>query len=525
MGRASSADQVLARVETQGRSLSLLSLPVYAHLQDGSGQEYVLVIAAPTDLENSGYPYQVIDQYQEGNVYFLALERRPGAVQSLPTTIQKKYWDGKQAVILNPTKVQINQLAALGFELERLSQEPIVLQAPRTSPLLSVPVYEPLIQEMVTRAQAIRADASQYIKDLSGVNAVTIGGSSYTIATRNTTSGTPISKATQYVYEFLKKLTNMTSVTYHNWTSGSYSGRNVVAEKRGDTNPNEIVLVVAHMDDMPTGSTAPGADDNASGSAAVMAMAEMINKVPHRRTVRFVLFTGEEQGLLGSAAYANSVAGQNIVAVFNMDMISYEGDGDPVMELHTRQTSNPGYAADREIADLFVWVVENYGLSDKLDAKILTDGESRSDHASFWNKGFAAVLAIEDMTNDESPYYHQVGDKYSTINPEYFKNISTVAGGTVGNLITIMRNSPPNPDFSYTHTGATYTFSDLSVDPAGHKVTKWSWNFGDGTTSTAQNPAHTYQKPYKRSYSVTLTAYDQYGLGASITKVVPFSPN
>ena len=189
--------EVLARVDVDDNP-AYLGLPVYAHLQDGNGQSYVLVIADLSLIHNSGRAYQIIDENPAAKRYFLALGKKAAAYASIPSSIVKKYWDGKYAVILNPTANQVNQLSALGFELEQLSREPIVLQAPRTSPLLSVFVYDELVAGMMNRMQAIRGNESQYVKNLSGVNAVIIGGSSYTITTRNSNSGTPITKVVPF---------------------------------------------------------------------------------------------------------------------------------------------------------------------------------------------------------------------------------------------------------------------------------------------------------------------------------------
>ena len=120
----------------------------------------------------------------------------------------------------------------------------------------------------------------------------------------------------------------------------------------GTVHPAEIVLITAHLDDMPESSVAPGADDNASGSVAVMVAAAGMAGHQFQRTVRFVFLTGEEQGLLGSDAYAKAATarGDNIVAVYNMDMIGWDANQDGVMALETRYKSSPGYPSDLAIA-------------------------------------------------------------------------------------------------------------------------------------------------------------------------------
>ena len=103
---------------------------------------------------------------------------------------------------------------------------------------------------------------------------------------------------------------------------------NVVATKRGTTAPAEIVVLGAHFDSrnkdaQDARGPAPGADDNGTGTAAVLEIARQLAAVPTARTVRFVLFSGEEQGLVGARADAQRLkaAGANVVLMANLDMI------------------------------------------------------------------------------------------------------------------------------------------------------------------------------------------------------------
>ena len=283
-----------------------------------------------------------------------------------------------------------------------------------------VVTYDAAIDQMIDQVTQNLVDT--YVRNLSGENPVNIGGSSYTITTRHTGSGTPITKATQYLYEFMQGLG--LTVSYHDWSASGYSGRNVIGEWAGTTQPEEIVLITAHLDNMPSGSLAPGADDNASGSVGVMVSAEILTQYAFNRTVRFVVFTGEEQSLLGSNAYSDMIyqSGDNVVAVYNMDMLAYDGSGGPVLRLHTRYDTNPGYPDDLALANTFVDVVNTYSLGGALSPIIDADNETRSDHSSFWSNGYPAILGIEDDLNDMTPYYHTTGDTVSTLNMTYFTN-------------------------------------------------------------------------------------------------------
>jgi Zn-dependent M28 family amino/carboxypeptidase len=290
-------------------------------------------------------------------------------------------------------------------------------------------------------AQVTSAQVYTYTAQLSGETPVIVGGTLYTFTTRNTSSGVPIQKATQFVYEHLQQ--QGLAASYHNWTNCSRSNRNVVGVLTGTVTPNEIVLITAHLDNMPSSGRAPGADDNASGSVGVMLAAEIMKNYRFERTVRFVYFTGEEQGLCGSEMYANLVYanGENIVAVYNMDMIAYDALNGPTLRLHTRTTGNPGYAGDVAIAGVFTNVVASYGLN--LTPIIDADSENRSDHSSFWDVGYAAILAIEDDASsggDFNPYYHTINDSLANINLTYFTNYVKASVGTAAHLARLVND-------------------------------------------------------------------------------------
>ncbi len=305
--------------------------------------------------------------------------------------------------------------------------------------------YDPSVAAIV--AQVNKTTLYNYVSALSGQKAVTIGGTSYTLRTRNTNSGIPAQKATQYIYQYLLGLPGMDSVSYADWQVIGSASRNVVGVLTGATHPDEIVLLTAHLDDMPNGSTAPGADDNASGAAALMYAARLLSQHSFDRTIRFVFFTGEEQWLLGSGIYAKAArdAGENIVAVLNMDMIGWESDGEPIMRIHTRPASTG--TKDLEIADLFVGVVDTYAIN--LTPIITSYGMGESDHGSFWDQDYPAVCIIEDdgdgdSLGDFTPYYHTTSDTIDKLNMPFFTNIAAATIGSAAHLAFINDGALPS---------------------------------------------------------------------------------
>lgn len=305
--------------------------------------------------------------------------------------------------------------------------------------------YNPIINSMIQEVSETSVRDEE--EKLTGVKSVIIEGSPYTIKSRYSKSGTPIQKATQYAYESLKGLGITTSYQEY-YISDGYTNilsRNVIGEIPGTTNPEEIVLITAHLDDMPASSTkAPGADDNASGSAAVIMAAKIMSKYQFQKTIRFALFTGEEQGLLGSKAYAQKLAneGANVVAVYNADMIAYDTGSQHKLVVHTRNTTQSGYEADVAIAQVMQSVISNYNLSSQIALTISNSGESRSDHASFWSKGYPGILIIE---GNFSPYYHTSRDTIYNLSIPFMTSNIRAFIGTAAHLAVPAAQQQINP--------------------------------------------------------------------------------
>lgn len=203
------------------------------------------------------------------------------------------------------------------------------------------------------------------------------------------------------------------------------AGQNVLAVKEGQVHPERKVLICAHYDAMPGGTTAPGADDDGSGVCSVLEAARVLAGTTFENTLVFALWDEEEQGLIGSAYHAAAAAGndEEITAVINMDAIGYDGDGDGLMRIHTRPVAN-----SIAIKDSALVVNTTYGLG--LPIAINNPGETYSDHASFWNQGYGAILVIEDFDDDPNPHYHTPSDQLQYLDTAYWRGLAKLAIGT-----------------------------------------------------------------------------------------------
>ncbi len=257
-----------------------------------------------------------------------------------------------------------------------------------------------------------------FVKELSGKVDVTVNGSTSKILSRHKNSADN-NKSADYIYQKLQKY-NL-EVTKQVFSSTGY---NVYGTKLGTKFPNKKVIICAHFDSMPSGSKAPGADDNGNGTAAVIEAARILQEYNTPFTMVFALWDEEEQGLIGSEYYAANAAseGDTIIAVINMDMIAWNRSNSNRIELHTDNTLESNNIVDKmvELNTQF-----NFGFN----TAIINPGATYSDHASFWDHNYPAVLVIED-DNDFNAYYHTIGDTLGNFNFSYFHRASKLSIAT-----------------------------------------------------------------------------------------------
>ena len=424
-GNDRSDTMVLARVEVPG-TLQDIKLPVYAELEDGNKTYYVLVIASIDQLRNAGVSFRVIDRYTPGTGYLLAESEDPEDYAEALKEVKVLYNDGHWLITRYGHDVD-EKLGEIGFDLKYMRDTPIVVSAGpslasrKTGKVVSLSV-NPTVKAMMDKIK--ENDVREYISELSGETPMTVTGEPHTVITRHTDSGDQVEKASRYIYEQLKAIKGM-NVSFQQWAKTGYENRNVVGEFKGARNPDEIIVLIAHLDSINnTGETkpAPGADDDASGCAALLLIADAMSGGAFNRTIRFVFTTGEEQGTLGSQAYVSSVKQQNIVAVFNLDMIAYNTqEAVPTQRVKVRNAKNVnGNRADMVIANTYKKVVDIYGLNASINVIITADGDVNGDQSSFWDEDMAAVWVIEDDYGDfNQANMHSPKDRLATLNVPY----------------------------------------------------------------------------------------------------------
>jgi len=319
-----------------------------------------------------------------------------------------------------------------------------------------------------------------------------------------------------------------------NWNYyGSHTNHNVIAIQEG-TDPvlkNEYIVLGGHYDSYTYESQndAPGADDDASGSAGVMETARILSQYDFKRSIIYCAFSAEEYGLYGSAAYAQKCSneGMNILGYFNLDMIGYLKSGNTLRF----DLIYPNSALT--LADYFVNICDVYFPTIPV-SRYSSLPWGNSDHTSFNNKGYKGIWWFEDIDCD-NPYIHHIagGSGCGELSP--CNGIVPCMGDVIGHGVNdpvqvtkftqamvasiatlaglIYDPALPLANFEATTEttiveGSTVQFTDLSTnDP-----TEWKWYFEGGTPDEfdGQNPPEIL---YETSgvYDVKLVVTNEFG--------------
>jgi hypothetical protein len=192
------------------------------------------------------------------------------------------------------------------------------------------------------------------------------------------------------------------------WYGEAFTCWNVVAEKPGVKNPETIYIICGHLDstaghpDLPE-TAAPGADDNASASAAALEAARVMQGYDFNNTIRYINFGAEEQGLCGSFDYAYGayMDDEDIQGVVNLDMVLYAPYGYETLYV-------PYNYESQALAEYFEAAAGMYVPDLNVDTDYAPDS-GYSDHYSFWYYGFPAILG-EETAVWYNPYYHTTQD-------------------------------------------------------------------------------------------------------------------
>ncbi len=227
---------------------------------------------------------------------------------------------------------------------------------------------------------------------------------------------------------------------------------NIVARRLGTTTPERVVFVTAHYD---SAVGVAGADDNASGVAAVVGVARAfaLADVELPFTVEFVFFDLEELGLLGSADHVRwALYGRQVMGVINLESVGYTcpidcqplfADIDQCLDVTGDPPTSAGVntviVADeraRAWTETFLDAAHEVA-PDRLVGIGILQGQGtclgvtrRSDHAPFWDAGIPGLM-VTDMAELRNVNYHRTSDVPETLDPVYLTDVARSVAATV----------------------------------------------------------------------------------------------
>jgi len=239
--------------------------------------------------------------------------------------------------------------------------------------------------------------------------------------------------------------------------------RNVVAvlPPKPSSSSKKIFIICAHYDTQavrepswnPLASSAPGANKNGTGVAAMLEIANILSQYEYDHELRFVALGGEELGFLGSRNYVRKAIrnansdndslqskrtpnSEKIIAVFNLDMLGFNWKSDLVEVISNRDST----WISRALAISNTW--HNIGLKVRRTHDEFIDISS---HKTFWDSGYHAVTLIESSTPwrdsqnyDANPFYHTFRDTIDKINFRLVTEVTQLVLVTVDSLLTDM---------------------------------------------------------------------------------------
>jgi hypothetical protein len=326
-------------------------------------------------------------------------------------------WQDGSTLLMQLSPAEADAVSRLGGELQRLPDKPhpIRLAPERSYPL--GPEADTLIERLLAdvSADSIR-NQIQRLQDFQ---------------TRYSPAESCRS-AEQYVFDYFTSL-GLDSVeldTFQLW--GGRIARNVVGTIVGHRDPEKISIICGHLDGTSEDpdNNAPGAEDNASGTAMAIEAARVLAGEELDQTVKFIAFPGEEQGLIGSFHYAEAMRSINadITGVLNFDMIAWPG-GQNGVAIFCDSASYGLAQLEGHMAELYT----------TLDHAVVV-GSYGSDQLSFHEYGYEATAGAEYGSG--YPFYHTTGDTIGNLSMPLAAEVAKMG---IAGLVT-MAMSPSAPD-------------------------------------------------------------------------------
>ena len=246
-------------------------------------------------------------------------------------------------------------------------------------------------------------------------------------------------------------------VSHHSFPAFGGTYRNVIARHPSSVSPRASgpsplahsvpLLIGAHYDTVPD---SPGADDNASGVAVLLEVARRLRDARLERPVELIAFCLEEDGLIGSLAYAARLKeeGRRISGALVLECVGYASTaagsqrtpaGVPIdvptvgdfLGVIGNEASSALVKSFERVANRDVAALKTVSLIVPGQGEMLPDTR-RSDHTAFWEYGFPALM-LTDTADYRNPHYHQPTDTIETLDLEFLEKVAdALAAAAVG---------------------------------------------------------------------------------------------
>lgn len=217
---------------------------------------------------------------------------------------------------------------------------------------------------------------------------------------------------------------NMSEDTF---TYGSSTSKNLIITKTGTVYPNKYVIICGHYDTI----VGPGVSDNGSGTSIILEAARILKNIPTEYSIKFIHFSGEEQGLVGSSHYVNNVAYQNgsqvldIKLVLNIDQVGGllgNNNNTITCERDTGGVSSNNTASNAVTQELMNCTTLYSPLQTHLSYAY------SSDYMPFEAKGYTITGFYEYLRSENE---HTVNDTFANLDPVYIFNVGKAAVGAL----------------------------------------------------------------------------------------------
>jgi len=355
-------------------------------------------------LSEIDVPLKILDQTNTYDKYYIISRRSNYVDKEILRTPKVVYEGGDYFIVKNIFNEK--ELIDKGYHIAEITYSNQIYKNEKTDIDASGFLNDPEILDIVT---AVNKDSiAFFIQSLQNFQ------------TRFLLANNRDSVASWIKYQFMRF--GFSDVVLDSFQYQNTWQKNVVATLPGSLMPDRVLVYGGHHDSYSSGSPsvfAPGADDNASGTAAVLEMARVMKLKNYQPecTIKFITFAAEEYGLWGSKHFADNAfaSGMDIRIMINHDMISHKYPGSQYFVDLNFYTGSEAYAT-------LAQSLSGYG------NVIISNGSlnsSGSDSYSFWQRGFNTIYFEE---SDFSPYYHSPQDVISNYDMEYCSRVIKSSG-------------------------------------------------------------------------------------------------